>query len=234
MGDDNAEQADGFIGRRKRYVGSFLIKHNPVTNGEYLQFWNSTDYERLLSRVLHTNGVTLHDLLSGAQSLEDLKPYNFAAADIYTNVIARSICYYEALAYAEWVGARLPTEEEWEKAVRGIDGRTFATGNMPSPQLKEWMRLSQPHADGKTPYGCDDLTDTSYQWTSSRYKPTSERCIVKGGHETWRDRKPSTRRELDPKIKYLQVGFTLCRDVTPASKAPAQPAPANLLPKEKL
>ncbi|MCK4782492.1 MAG: formylglycine-generating enzyme family protein, partial [Desulfobacteraceae bacterium] len=78
--------------REKRELPKFWIGRTPVTNTEYAQFVNATGYEQ----PSHWK--------EGGPSKE-----------IVDHPVTH-VSWYDAVAYAEWVGSCLPTEEEWEKA----------------------------------------------------------------------------------------------------------------------
>lgn len=124
-------QGDGFcfdneLARHKVYLNDFTIAHDLVTNLDYLEFVDSGGYRNF--NLWHAEGwdwvnqneieAPLYWQKRGGEwftfTLGGLRPLAFDAPVCH-------VSFYEAAAFAEWKGARLPTEFEWEAASGHFD-----------------------------------------------------------------------------------------------------------------
>lgn len=167
--EDNDE-----VGTRMRleYLPEYWISKTPVTNRHYLRFVRATN----LDTPKHWDGPS---------PLKELADHPVAW-----------VSWHEATEYAKWAGMHLPTEQEWEKAARGIDGRKYPWGN----EWKEnhcntvelWggdlskgstTQVGQFSPQGDSPFGCVDMAGNVWDWTTS-WEGEKTRRIVRGGSWT--------------------------------------------------
>ena len=133
------------------------------------------------------------------------------------------VSHGDAVAYAAWLSAktkqfwRLPSELEWEKAARGVDGAYFPWGNeYDAARLNSHDAgpfTTQPvgsYPAGASPFGLLDGAGQDFEWTST---PKGEgRYLVKGG--SWDDKgcgvcRPAARHSRPKDIKHILIGFRL-------------------------
>jgi formylglycine-generating enzyme required for sulfatase activity len=96
----------------------------------------------------------------------------------------RYLTWREAMAYCRWLDEKtrlsvsLPSEAEWEKAARGIDGRIYPWGDeQPTEDLCNFGRnvghptpVGSYSPKGDSPYGCADMSGNVWEWTRSLHK----------------------------------------------------------------
>jgi serine/threonine-protein kinase len=133
---------------RRVYVDGFYISRHPVTNAEYHAFAEATGYRR---PEYWKDGI-----------------YPDWQADhpvTYVN-------WHDAAAYCRWVGGRLPTEAEWEKAARGTDGRRYPWGgafdttrcNSREGAKEGTSTVGRYSPSGDSPYGVSDMAGNVWEW----------------------------------------------------------------------
>jgi formylglycine-generating enzyme required for sulfatase activity/DNA-binding SARP family transcriptional activator/energy-coupling factor transporter ATP-binding protein EcfA2 len=228
---------------------SFRIAKYPVTNLQYRRFIDADGYSR--KEFWSDEGWSWrfgqYDRIAKNEYLKLLKkrslvrrgePYYWHDAK-WNNPLAPvvGVSWFEAEAYCCWLTMtrddgevyRLPTEEEWERAARGSEGREYAWGNdydldkfnsaafWNRDDGNDWVKdtnvssttIVSQFPEGRTPDGIYDLTGNVWEWTASWYDDEKVKRVVRGA--SWGDQRkkvPCVYRDWLSPVDYVNViGF---------------------------
>jgi len=211
MGSDEESSPDSERPAHPVNLTPFYIDTYPVTNQDYHEFVNCTGYKAPIhwQRGNPPMGLVRHPVVN--------------------------VSWQDAKAYAEWMGARLPTEAEWEKAARGNDERLYPWGNRFAEDRCNAGGASgttlpvDEFALGRSAYNVWDMSGNVYEWCEDfwdesyyQYSPSTnpkgpeggqERVIRGGFFGETRDNVRATHRASSPETHTREtIGFRLAHD----------------------
>lgn len=204
----------GFDERPTRtiHLDEYAIDRFEVTNHQYQQFVAATGHRK--------PGLPSRYAKSGAKVRGVNQPIVYVSWD-------------DAEEYCRWKGKRLPTEAEWEKAMRGTDGRLWPWGDKEQPDGANWARVKDGYEVSarvgtfqidKSPFGVMDGAGNVMEWVADWYDETHYKSsldrnppspeygtyrVLRGGSytTTGADVRITSRSKMMPDFRDETIGF---------------------------
>jgi ergothioneine biosynthesis protein EgtB len=158
--------------RHQALVPAFSLASRPVTNGEYLAFIEDNGYSRP-EFWLSLGWMTVNEQRWNAPlywTKRDGRWWSFTLSGFHPvdeSEPVTHISYFEADAYANWAGARLPTEFEWERAASDHP----IEGNFVESELFHPSAVVSAVSAEKIGRRLHKLFGDVWEWTRSAYSP---------------------------------------------------------------
>ncbi len=199
-------------------IAPFAIARFPVTNRQYAAFIEAGGY----SDPIWWTAVGWRR----REQKQWCEPRTWRSAS-RPNCPVMGVSFHEAIAFCRWLSATsgepitLPTEQQWQRAAQGDDGREFPWGADDPDEIRcNWARNNSGptpvdfYPDGVSPFGVWDMCGNAWEicltaWATGSTDPDSdERRIVRGG--SWVNDSPLTLRTVLRDGPYPVDGYLLC------------------------
>lgn len=197
---------------RTLVLGAFAIDRFEATNFQYQQFVQATGHRK--------SGPPSRYAKNMGKMRGSNQPVVYVSWD-------------DAEAYCGWKGKRLPTEAEWEKAMRGTDGRLWPWGNVDLANGANWARVQDGHdvtalvgsfKTDRSPYSVMDGAGNVMEWVKDWYSESYYRAapeqnpsgpeygvyrVLRGGGYTTSggDIRITSRSKMVPDFRDETIGF---------------------------
>lgn len=152
---------DAELPQHQVYLSTYEISQYEITNAQYRAFVESTN--RPTPRGHNGEKTWEDETLNG-----DTQP-------------VVGVTWFDAQAFAEWIGGSLPTEAQWERAARGTATRIYPWGNTP-PKARQHANFARRYnrpmpvgqfPKGESPNGIADLAGNVWEWCLDEYSLTT-------------------------------------------------------------